>query len=90
MSELENSMSIDEFEYWKAFSTMEPISILREDALGANICKTIIDSQVKNETTLKDFTLWQRDSYVDEEPDIEQTMRNIKAVFGVLSDKSKA
>ena len=83
-------MSIDEFEYWKAFSTMEPISILREDALGANICKTIIDSQVKNETTLKDFTLWQRDSYVDEEPDIEQTMRNIKAVFGVLSDKSKA
>ena len=90
MSELENSMSIDEFEYWKAFSTMEPISILREDALGANICKTIIDSQVKNETTLKDFTLWQRDSYVEEEPDIEQTMRNIKAVFGVLSDKSKA
>ena len=90
MSELENSMSIDEFEYWKAFSTMEPISILREDALGANICKTIVDSQVKNETTLKDFTLWQRDSYVDEEPDIEQTMRNIKAVFGVLSDKSKA
>lgn len=88
MSELENSMSIDEFEYWKAFSTMEPISILREDALGANICKTIIDSQVKNETTLKDFTLWQRDSYVDEEPDIEQTMRNIKAVFGALSAKS--
>ena len=42
-------MSYDEFEYWKAFSTMEPISILREDALGANICKTIIDSQVKNE-----------------------------------------
>lgn len=83
-------MSVEEFEYWKAFSTMEPISILREDALGANICKTIIDSQVKNETTLKDFTLWQRDSYVDEEPDIEQTMRNIKAVFGVLSDKSKA
>lgn len=88
MSELENSMSIDEFEYWKAFSTMEPISILREDALGANICKTIIDSQVKNETTLKDFTLWQRDSYIDEEPDIEQTMRNIKAVFGALSAKS--
>lgn len=88
MSELENSMSIDEFEYWKAFSTMEPISILREDALGANICKTIIDSQVKNETTLKDFTLWQRDSYVDDEPDIEQTMRNIKAVFGALSTKA--
>ena len=88
MSELENSMSIDEFEYWKAFSTMEPISILREDALVANICKTIIDSQVKNETTLKDFTLWQRDSYVDVEPDIEQTMRNIKAVFGALSAKS--
>lgn len=87
MSELENSMSVEEFEYWKAFSTMEPISILREDALGANICKTIIDSQVKNETTLKDFTLWQRDSYVDEEPDIEQTMRNIKAVFGVLASK---
>ncbi len=88
MSELENSMSYDEFEYWKAFSTMEPISILREDALGANICKTIIDSQVKNETTLKDFTLWQRDLYVDEEPDVEQTMRNIKAVFGALSAKS--
>ena len=87
MSELENSMSVEEFEYWKAFSTMDPISILREDALGANICKTIIDSQVKNETTLKDFTLWQRDSYVDEEPDIEQTMRNIKAVFGVLASK---
>lgn len=81
-------MSTEEFEYWKAFSTLEPISILREDALGANICKTIIDSQVKNETTLRDFTLWQRDSYVDEEPDIEQTMRNIKAVFGVLSSKA--
>ncbi len=87
MSELENSMCAEEFEYWKAFSTMEPISILREDALGANICKTIIDSQVKNETTLKDFTLWQRDSYADEVPDIEQTMRNIKAVFGAMSAK---
>ena len=88
VSELENSMSYEEFEYWKAFSVMEPISILREDALAANICKTIIDSQVKNETTLKDFTLWQRDSYVDEEPDIEQTMRNIKAVFGALTTKA--
>ena len=90
MSELENSMSVEEFEYWKAFSTLEPISILREDALGANICKTIIDSQLKNETTLKDFTLWQRDSYVDDEPDIEQTMRNIKAVFGAMSAKAKS
>lgn len=87
MGEIENSMSIEEFEYWKAFSVLEPIGILREDSMTANICKTVVDAQFKNDTKLKDFTLFNHDYLIDEEPDIEQTMRNIKAVFGALSAK---
>lgn len=82
-------MSVDEFEYWKAFSSMEPVGILREDALFANLCKTMVDVNVKNEMVLRDFTLFSRDDFKDQEADIEQTMRNIKAVFGALSAKSK-
>lgn len=78
-------MSVEEFEYWKAFSVLEPVGILREDSLTANLCKTIIDSQVKNDTTLRDFTLFNQIDVEEQEPDIEQTMRNIKAVFGALS-----
>lgn len=81
-------MSIEEFEYWKAFSVLEPIGIFREDSMTANICKTVIDSQVKNDTKLKDFTLFNREYSLDDEPDLDQTMRNIKAVFGALSAKS--
>lgn len=88
VNELMSSMSTEEFEYWKAFSVLEPIGIMREDALFANVCKTLADLQVKNELTLRDFTVFNR-KYVDPEPDIEQTMRNIKAVFGALSTKSK-
>lgn len=90
VGELENVMCAEEFEYWKAFSVIEPISILREDALFANVCKTFADLQVKNELTLRDFTLFNRDKLVEPEPDIEQTMRNIKALFGALSAKPKA
>lgn len=90
VGELENVMCAEEFEYWKAFSVIEPISILREDALFANVCKTFADLQVKNELTLRDFTLFNRDKLVEPEPDIEQTIRNIKAVFGALSAKPKA
>lgn len=81
-------MSIEEFEYWKAFSVLEPIGILREDSMTANICKTMVDSQVKNDTKLKDFILFNRDYLLDDEPDVDQTMRNIKAVFGALCAKS--
>ena len=90
VNELMSSMSAEEFEYWKAFSVFEPIGVLREDALFANVCKTLADLQVKNELVLRDFTVFNRNKYVEPEPDIEQTMRNIKAVFGALSAKSKA
>ena len=89
VNELMSSMSAEEFEYWKAFSVLEPIGVLREDALFANVCKTLADLQVKNELTLRDFTVFNRNK-AEPEPDIEQTMRNIKAVFGALSAKSKA
>lgn len=82
-------MSAEEFEYWKAFSILEPVGALREDALTANICKTIVDSQVKNETTLRDFTIFTSFHSESKEPNIEQTMRNIKAIFGALSSKQK-
>lgn len=88
VNELMSSMSAEEFEYWKAFSVFEPIGVLREDALFANVCKTLADLQVKNEMTLRDFTVFNRNK-AEPEPDIEQTMRNIKAVFGALSAKSK-
>ena len=89
VGELVSSLSTEEFEYWKAFSALEPIGVLREDALFANVCKTLADLQVKNELTRRDFIVFNRDKE-EPEPDIEQTMRNIKAVFGALSAKSKA
>lgn len=89
VNELMSSMSAKEFEYWKAFSVLEPIGVLREDALFANVCKTLADLQVKNELTLRDFTVFNRNK-AEPEPDQEQVMRNIKAVFGALSAKSKA
>lgn len=89
VNELMSSMSAEEFEYWKAFSVFEPIGVLREDALFANVCKTLADLQVKNELTLRDFTVFNRNK-VEPEPDQEQVMRNIKALFGALSAKSKA
>lgn len=89
VGELVSSLSTEEFEYWKAFSALEPIGIIREDALSANICKTLADLQVKNELTLRDFTVFNRNK-AEPEPDQEQVMRNIKAVFGALSAKSKA
>ena len=89
VNELMSSMSAEEFEYWKAFSVFEPIGVLREDALFANVCKTLADLQVKNELTLRDFTVFNRNK-AEPEPDKEQVMRNIKAVFGALSAKSKA
>lgn len=89
VNELMSSMSAEEFEYWKAFSVLEPIGVLREDALFANVCKTLADLQVKNELTLRDFTVFNRNK-AEPEPDQEQVMRNIKAVFGALSAKSKA
>ena len=89
VGELVSSLSTEEFEYWKAFSALEPIGIIREDAIGANICKTLADLQVKNELTLRDFTVFNRNK-AEPELDQEQVMRNIKAVFGALSAKSKA
>lgn len=89
VNELMSSMSAEEFEYWKAFSVFEPIGVLREDALFANVCKTLADLQVKNELTLRDFIVFNRDK-AEPEPDQEQVMRNIKALFGALSAKSKA
>ena len=89
VNELMSSMSAEEFEYWKAFSVFEPIGVLREDALFANVCKTLADVHVKNELTLRDFTVFNRNK-AEPEPDQEQVMRNIKAVFGALSAKSKA
>ena len=89
VNELMSSMSAEEFEYWKAFSVLEPIGVLREDALFANVCKTLADLQVKNELTLRDFTVFNRNK-AEPEPDKQQVMRNIKAVFGALSAKSKA
>lgn len=89
VNELMSSMSAEEFEYWKAFSVFEPIGVLREDALFANVCKTLADLQVKNELTLRDFTVFNRNK-AEPEPDQEQVIRNIKAVFGALSAKSKA
>ena len=89
VNELMSSMSAEEFEYWKAFSVFEPIGVLREDALFANVCKTLADLQVKNELTLRDFTVFNRNK-AEPEPDQEQVMRNIKALFGALSVKSKA
>ena len=88
VNELMSSMSAEEFEYWKAFSVFEPIGVLREDALFANVCKTFADLHVKNELTLRDFTVFNRNK-AEPEPDKEQVMRNIKAVFGALSAKSK-
>lgn len=89
VNELMSSMSAEEFEYWKAFSVFEPIGVLREDALFANVSKTLADLQVKNELTLRDFTVFNRNK-AEPEPDQEQVMRNIKSVFGALSAKSKA
>ena len=89
VGELVSSLSAEEFEYWKAFSVLEPIGILREDALFANVWKTFADLHVKNELTLRDFTVFNRNK-AEPEPDKQQVMRNIKAVFGALSAKSKA
>ena len=86
-------MCAEEFEYWKAFNVLEPIGILREDAMFANISRTVVDAQrykFKDDLSIRDFTIFNRDNFEDTEPDIEQTMRNIKAVFGALSAKSKA
>lgn len=39
-------MSYHEFVYWQAFNILEPIGILRDDILHANIAKTIVDSKI--------------------------------------------
>lgn len=92
VNELMSSMSTEEFEYWKAFSVFEPIGAMREDALFANLCLTLANSQkysFKDDLKLGDFIVFKK-GHVEPEPDKEQVMRNIKAVFGALSAKSKA
>lgn len=92
VGELVSTLSAEEFEYWKAFTVLEPIGVMREDALFANLCLTLANSQrysFKDDLKLGDFVVFKKDR-VEPEPDQEQVMRNIKALFGALSAKSKA
>lgn len=70
MGELDRDMSYSEFLYWQAFSVLEPIGIMREDALFANVSKTIADVK------FPDHGL-ELDSFMVFKPRIERTVQDV-------------
>lgn len=75
-------MCQEEFEYWQAFNLLEPIGVLREDLLTASIVKSALDIAAPNNPyTLSDCTIF-KERNPDSEPTLEETMNNVKAIFG--------
>lgn len=84
-------MCHEEFEYWQAFNLFEPIGVLREDLLSASVVKVAIDvAKPDNPYKLSDFLLF-REREPEPEPTLEETMNNVKAIFGakIASQRKK-
>lgn len=90
VSELDQTMSAREFDMWQAFNVFEPVGILREDALFANLIHTYARTKGLDDISMSDFMLFRdRDSLMldpDDEilptdNDIEDICVNLKAMF---------
>lgn len=79
VGELQQKMSYVEFKYWQSFSTLEPIGVLREDLLQANITKTLADIHApKHGLKLDSFMLFKQKVGKSK----AELIANIKSFFG--------
>ena len=77
--ELQQKMSYVEFKYWQAFSTLEPIGVLREDMLQANIAQTLADIHApKHGLKLDSFMLFKQKVSKTK----AELVANLKSFFG--------
>ncbi|WP_275904194.1 phage tail assembly protein T [Acinetobacter beijerinckii] len=93
VAELDQTLSAREFDLWQAFSVFEPISIMREDALFANLIAKYARLKGAENILLKDFMVFNDlESTIldfDEEilptvEDVEDVCVNLKAMFSKL------
>lgn len=81
VGELEKSMTYQEYQYWQAFDSLEPIGMLRENVFQAHIAKTVFDVNCpENEFELTDFMLFQEQP----ERSVEDVMDDIKTRMASL------
>ncbi|WP_336938262.1 phage tail assembly protein T [Acinetobacter modestus] len=90
VSELDQTMSAREFDLWQAFNVFEPVGILREDALFANLIKTYARTKGLDDISMSDFMLFRDREKLMVDPDeeilptdndIEDICVNLKAMF---------
>ena len=93
VSELDQTMSAREFDMWQAFNVFEPVGILREDALFANLISTYARTKGLDDVQMSDFMLFRdREVFIhdpDEQilptvEDVEDVCVNLKAMFSKL------
>lgn len=79
VGELQQKMSYVEFRYWQAFNSLEPIGIIREDMMQANIAKTLADVHApKHGLKLDSFMMFKQKV----EKTKAELVANIKSFFG--------
>lgn len=79
VGELQQKMSYVEFKYWQAFNSLEPIGVIREDMMQANIAKTLADIHApKHDLMLDSFMMFKQKV----EKTKSELVANIKAFFG--------
>lgn len=77
--ELQQKMSYVEFKYWQAFNILEPIGVIREDAMQANIAKTLADVHTRDHgLKLDNFMMFKQKV----EKSKAEIVSNIKSFFG--------
>lgn len=90
VAEIDQTMSAREFDLWQAFNVFEPIGIMREDILIANLIHKLVLLNGIDDKSLSDFMLFRdRDAIIadnDEEilptvDDVEDICVNLKAMF---------
>lgn len=79
VGELQQKMSYVEFKYWQAFNSLEPIGVIREDMMQANIAKTLADVHApKHDLKLDSFMMFKQKV----EKTKAELVANIKSFFG--------
>ena len=93
VSELDQTMSAREFDMWQAFNVFEPVGILLEDVLFANLISTYARTKGLDDVQMSDFMLFRdREVFIrdpDEQilptvEDVEDVCVNLKAMFSKL------
>lgn len=93
VSELDQTMSAREFDMWQAFNVFEPVGILREDALFANLIHTLVRLQGVDEVKVSDFMLFRdKEALMGDgdreveltQDDVDDMCVNLKAMFSKL------